>query len=176
MDTTFAKPNAFVAAARASVDVDTVRTLKSVADPRGPASPGTQLSDTEAAQLVPALALPPASRCSAKSAWDGPLTNQAARKAMKEMEADWRCQHSFVTGGISVNGNRDHITVGDETDLALILDSEPTLAAKDALANGGAVSLYPEYLTDDEVTISWWTAASWQESFNGTSRFGEGMG
>ncbi|TFD63196.1 ABC transporter permease [Cryobacterium suzukii] len=174
--TTFAEPDAFVAAARASVDVDTVRTLKGVADPRGPKSRDAQLSDTESAQLLPTLALPPANRCSAISAWDGPLTTQAARKAMKEMEADWRCQHPFVTSGISSNGSRDHIMVGDNADLALILDSEPTQAAKDALANGGAVSLYPEYLTDDKVTISWWTAASWEDSFYGTSRFGEGMG
>ncbi len=172
----YTKPDEFVAAVRAAVDVDTVRTLKGVADARGPASPDAQLSDTEAAQLVPALALPPANRCSAISAWDGPLTNQAARQAMKEMEGDWRCQHSFVTSGISVNGSRDHITVGDNADLALILDAEPTQAAKDALANGGAVSLYPEYLTDDKVTVSWWTAESWQDSFYGTSRFGEGMG
>ena len=174
-DTTFAKPDAFVAAARASVNVDTVRTLKSVADPRRPESLDTQLSDTEAAQLVPALALPPANRCSAISAWDGPLTNQAARKAMKEMEADWRCQHSFVTSGIVAFGGQDHIMVGDETDLALVLGSEPTQAAKDALASGEAVSLYPEYLADGKVTMAWWTAASWQESYR-EDHFGEGMG
>ena len=176
MEATFAKPDEFVAAARASVDVDTVRTLKSVAEARGPVSPDTQLSDSQSTQLLPALVVPPANRCTAISAWDHPITNQAARQAVKEMESDWRCQHPFVTSGTNVNGGRDHIMVGDDADLALILDSEPTQAARDALANGGAVSLYPEYLTDDEVTISWWTAASWQDSFNGTSRFGEGMG
>jgi putative ABC transport system permease protein len=173
---TFAKPDEFVAAARASMDVDTALTLKSVPDARGPVSPDSQLSQAEAAQLIPSLVIPPGNQCTAISAWDGPLTNQAARQAMKEMETDWRCQNPFVLSGINVSGGRDHIMVGDDADLALVLGSEPTQAAKDALANGGAVSLYPEYLADDMVTISWWPAASWQESFKRDDRFGEGMG
>ena len=48
--------------------------------------------------------------------------------------------------------------VGDAFDLALVLDREPSAAAKSALANGGAVSLYPHYVDDGIFTIEWWPA------------------
>jgi hypothetical protein len=47
--------------------------------------------------------------------------------------------------------------VGDAADLAMILGRQPSGAATRTLSGGGAVSLYPEYVDNNEVSIAWWT-------------------
>ena len=50
----------------------------------------------------------------------------------------------------------DHIWVGNEADLAIILGHQPSADARQSLATGGAVSFYPAYLENGQVALSWW--------------------
>ncbi|TXK18710.1 hypothetical protein [Homoserinibacter sp. GY 40078] len=51
-----------------------------------------------------------------------------------------------------------HLLVGDSDDLAALLGHRPTDAAVRMLEQGGAVALYPQYVSDDELTIDTWSA------------------
>jgi hypothetical protein len=62
-----------------------------------------------------------------------------------------------VLGFIDSEGLGAHIVVGDAADLAAVLGRKPSAAALRALADGGAVSLYAEYVEHGRATVDWWT-------------------
>jgi hypothetical protein len=72
---------------------------------------------------------------------------------------DWRCSDAWVRFSWGADGVPT-IVVGDESTLAAILGHTPSAAARDALADGGAVSLHRAFLNGDHVSIGWWPASS----------------
>jgi hypothetical protein len=50
----------------------------------------------------------------------------------------------------------EKIWVGDEADLALMLDEKPSSEALETLAGGGVVSFYPHFVDDGTVVLDWW--------------------
>ncbi|GMA95771.1 hypothetical protein GCM10025881_25950 [Pseudolysinimonas kribbensis] len=57
------------------------------------------------------------------------------------------------------NRGNNQIVVGDQGDLAAVLGQRPSSAAVTALRDGGAVSLYPQFVEHGKVTLDWWTPA-----------------
>jgi hypothetical protein len=58
---------------------------------------------------------------------------------------------------LSSSGFGAKLIVGNAADLATMLGQRPSAQALQTLKAGGAVSLYPQYLTGSTVTINWWT-------------------
>lgn len=122
-------------AVRDSVDVDELALMASVRDGNFWEPP----AEEEATVLYPKFAVPEVNAC----------PDDADR-------SDARCQErSFAAPGDS--GIRDKIWVGDEKQLALILGHDPSVAARDMLADGGVISFYGYPVADGELTLNWWT-------------------
>jgi putative ABC transport system permease protein len=155
----FPQPDQFASALTTTLDVGTVRTLKRVPDPQSWGSPNVQLG-ADPNSLVPSLVIPAANQCPSepRSLNFDRATQVRGSDAQRKAQADWRCQSDFVLWG-----GDGHIWVGNADDLALVLGATPSQAAKDALSSGAAVSLYPEYVADGTLTISWWTAKYWAD-------------
>ncbi len=148
----YERSDAVVQAIRSSVDVDVIRVLSAVADPFIRDRPAA--SDQETAHPMPWVPLE--NRCPAD-----PLSPDFTGEEQYEVtEMDWRCEGFFVYMMAPEFG---HITVGDIADLALILGSEPSAGAKRAVESGGAVSLYPQYVHDDTLTLGWMTMEQIEE-------------
>lgn len=160
----FKNPDDYAAALSANLDVDSARVLKAVPDPT--MRPGAIAGDPKT--LLPFVTVPPDNQCPTdpRSVDFDEATmvfgSEAAREAAKKAASDWRCQNSYPLSESSGN-NSGHIWVGDAGDLALILGTEPSQAAKDALARGEAVSFYPEYVSEGMLSISWWPVSDWQQ-------------
>jgi hypothetical protein len=58
---------------------------------------------------------------------------------------------------LSSYGRGAKLITGTAADLATMLGQHPSADALHTLASGGAVSLYPQYLTGNTVQIDWWT-------------------
>jgi putative ABC transport system permease protein len=78
--------------------------------------------------------------------------------AMQELRTDWRCaEDNYYLYGI---GNSPIVVVSDAQELALLLGKKPSRAAVETLTSGGAVALWPDYVADHRLTISWWSKES----------------
>ena len=82
-----------------------------------------------------------------------PALEDPSSREYRNAENDWRCQSGYHNAGGP--GSR-HLMVGDAADLALVLNREPSAAARQVLENGGAVSLNANYVFDGEFRIEWW--------------------
>lgn len=150
--TPYAHPAAIENAISSTVDVDQMQSIASVPDPI-PGPPGTEASD---GAPIPGLDVPVQNLCPTDprspnytveiNDYDSPAALAAAK--------DPRCKSWFVSG---IGPDYDHIYVSDVAGLSLVLGRAPSAAAQQALASGGAVSLYDEYVDDGKISISWWT-------------------
>ena len=153
-------PSAVAEAIRSTVDVKAIQTLASAPEPMEimHPTPGQTLSATDAAKTYPLPVVPPENLCPSSPAspeYDKQRDMTPSPDQVKAASADWRCltPYPWATGGV------DHIWVGDEADLAMILGRAPSADAKRALLTGGAVSFYRSYLDNDQIRIAWWTAS-----------------
>jgi len=145
---------AVVQALKSTLATNNVRILSSVADPFeiGYEDDGTPIAadDVVALPTVPAVHLCPTDTRSPE--YDEELANGTSRE-YDDLVNDDRCMQRFLGMTGAADG---HLFVGDAKDLALVLGRQPSPAAVDALRSGGAVALYPQYVENDEFTITWW--------------------
>ncbi|MHB1234825.1 MAG: ABC transporter permease family protein, partial [Microbacteriaceae bacterium] len=162
--TAFPHPGEVVSAVNRTLGISTARALASVPDAPFTGGP-TVRPATNPSVLLPELTVPAVNQCPSDptSLNFSKATTVPGSAAQRTAQADWRCQSSYVLSGQSDDG-RGHIWVGTAADLALVLGSAPSQAAKDALAGGGAVSLYPEYIAAGKATVSWWLASHWTQA------------
>lgn len=160
---TYTDPGQFQSALRENLDVDTVRTLAFVPSPGDFVGHSAPTATDDPDQFVPVLAVPPANQCPAErsSLNFNPASQSGTADAYDDAKKDWRCQNAYVIGG-TYGGADGQIVVGSHDDLALILGAKPSTAARNMLANGGAVSLHPEYVENDSATIIWRKASYWE--------------
>lgn len=162
--TAFPQADRVVSAMDRALEISSARALASVPDAplqgRAGTSPGVAPPDV----LLPELVVPPANQCPSEptSVNFSRATTIPGSAEQRKARSDWRCQNSYVLYGQGGDGG-GHIWVGTAADLALVLGAAPSQAAKDTLAGGGAVSLYPEYLASGKATISWWPASNWTQ-------------
>ncbi|MGV8884961.1 MAG: FtsX-like permease family protein [Microbacteriaceae bacterium] len=153
----YKNPGAVAEIVRATIGTDNVRILSNVADPF--AVGYDELGNPIAAEGELAMpTVPPSNLCPLNPqspSFDEEVAYSNSAE-MYELLDDTRCQSSFLE---TFDGENGHLFVGDVDDLALVLGRQPSQSAREALKNGGAVSLYPEYLDDGRFTISWWNAA-----------------
>jgi hypothetical protein len=153
-----AYPNssAVLNAVRTALDTDDARILQNVSDPQEPSvdENGNYVDDgTEVAvPVVPLANLCPESPRS-------PEYTQAIANgdpaAYDKLYTDERCMQRYLnTTGTTLG----HLWVGDADDLEAVLGRKPSAEAIAQLADGGAVSLYDQYVHDKSITISWWKA------------------
>jgi putative ABC transport system permease protein len=150
--TPYAYPGAIENAINSAVDVDQIQILATVPDPL-PWPMGADASDSAP---TPVLDIPVKLLCpdDARSPDFTPQANDPGTPANYLDPNDPRCEGWYLSGfapGI------DHIYVSDVAGLSLALGRAPSAAAKSALAGGGAVSLYPQYVDGGKVSLSWWT-------------------
>ena len=143
--------DAIIDALKSTVDVASVGIIAGVPDPTDLVE-GNGGADGIAVPIVPPRNLCPASPGSPTHSDEVDLPGTPEYLAML---TDWRCQGAYpaMTGLTSA-----HIHVGDADDLALVLGRQPSAGALRALAEGGAVSLYPEYVENGRFIIQWWPA------------------
>ena len=140
------KPEDFANVLRTTAGVDTVRVLQTVPNIADSGFASTQPA-ADADALLPLVSVPPPNLCpNDPRSPDYKEGSQAARD-------DWRCGNAFSSGYGGIN----QLLVGDSKDLALVLGRQPSEAAIQALATGGAVSLYPQYIQEHSLNVSWWT-------------------
>lgn len=153
---TYAHPGAVEDAIRNSVDVDTIQPLASVPDWNPGLGPEHPVPDS--AEEVPAITLDlPAQQLCPQDPRSPGYTPAARDYTTPEGRAaamDPRCQGWYFVG---FSPGINHIFVSDATGLSVALGREPSAAAQRALNTGGAVSIYPQYVDDGKVSISWWT-------------------
>jgi hypothetical protein len=139
-------------ALRSTLDVKALRTVAAAPELVMASADGVDEDDTVTRPLP---VIPPKNLCqySPNSPEYTDRVNDASTAEGRAARSDPRCQDSYLWASYGL----PHIWVGDTADLALILDRQPSGAATRALANGGAVSLYPEYVRGHEVSIAWWT-------------------
>jgi hypothetical protein len=88
-----------------------------------------------------------------------PRVNQAARCVFNAGSSSTCHEPNFLAS----TGYGVQIVIGSASDLPAILGNAPSLEATRALADGGAVSFYPQYWHSGVVTIDWWTPEQlWQ--------------
>ncbi len=144
------QPEDFANALRTNLDVETVRVIRSVPDfshmdTEGAATP------VDGAALLPMISIPTQNIC--------PMDIRSPQFELDSHagDDDWRCQNPYVRSSYGYS----QLVVGDTEDLALVLGRQPSAAAIQALGTGGAVSLYPEYVDDNTVSVSWFTRDQW---------------
>ena len=149
---------AVVNAVRTALGSDNVRVLQNVPDPQEPSydengEPVYVDGDEVAVPVVPLANLCPESPRS-------PEYTQAIANgdpaAYDKLYTDERCMQRYLNTTGSTLG---HLWVGDAGDLETVLGRKPSTEAVAQLADGGAVSLYDQYVEDESITISWWKAA-----------------
>lgn len=155
----YKNPSAVTEAIRSTVSVKEIRTLASVPEPEEVffPRPDQKLSAAAAAKNYAVPVVPPKNRCPASR--DSPDYNATLLAGPPSPEsqavfADPRCDETYSGGKY---GNSSDIWVGGEGDLAMILGRAPSSDAKRALANGDAISFYPAYLNNNQISIAWWS-------------------
>lgn len=143
--TPYAHPAAIENAIKDSVNVDQMRSIASVPD----WIQTPTLTEPSDGDLVPMLNIPVNRLCPN----DG-RSPDFSSDGYDFGANDPRCTKWYLMG---LAPGIDHLFVSDAAGLTLALGREPSDAAKHALATGGAVSLYEEYVDNGEVSISWWT-------------------
>ncbi|HEU4828758.1 MAG TPA: FtsX-like permease family protein, partial [Gemmatimonadales bacterium] len=186
----YAHPDAVERAIRDSVEVDRMQLLAGVPDWVPPTEVANSNDEPEAAETegsadgsepadvteaagsseVAMLDVPPQNLCprDPRSPDYFPEAEDLTTSEGRAILEDWRCQHFYPTG-FSGPG-LDHLFVGDAESLAIILGEEPSAEAKRALASGGAVALYRQYVENDQLSISWWSPGQVERGDRGESR------
>lgn len=144
-------PDAVEDAIRTSVDVDRTQRLMSVRDSNFGKISETFNEPSELALLdIPVQNLCPSDPSSPDytTAYDDWTTPES-----RAAQEDWRCRDVFP--GMFGPGF-DHLFVSDAAGLELALGRKLSAEAKRALATGGAVSFYEQYVQNDSVSLSWW--------------------
>jgi putative ABC transport system permease protein len=149
----YAHPDAVSDAIRGTFDVKDLRTIAAAPEFSADTSAATG-SDDATPQALPVV--PPENLCqySPNSPKYTDRVNDASTAEGRAARSDPLCQGG---GYVWADYGNPHIWVGDAADLGMILGRQPSGAATRTLLAGGAVSLYPEYLEDNEVSIAWWT-------------------
>ena len=145
--------SAVLNAVRTALDTDDARILQNVSDPQEPSGENIDDGTEVAVPVVPLANLCPESPRS-------PEYTQAIANgdpaAYDKLYTDERCMQRYLnTTGTTLG----HLWVGDADDLEAVLGRKPSAEAIAQLADGGAVSLYDQYVHDKSITISWWKAA-----------------
>lgn len=150
--TPYAHPEAIESAIISSVDVDQIQAIASVPD----WLPGPTSADIADSAQIPMLDLPVQQLCPTdpRSPDYTPGIDDYETAESVALSSDPRCTNWYLVG---VSPGINHVFVGDAAALALALGREPSEAARNTLSNGGAVSLYKQYVTNGKVSISWWT-------------------
>lgn len=149
--TPYANPAAVENAISSSVAVDQMQRIASVPDPLS----DPMESDVSDGAPVPVLDVPVQNLCPSnlRSPDYTDDVNDYGTPAGFAAANDPRCTAWYVEGtGLGF----DHIYVSDVAGLSLALGRAPSAAAQQALASGGAVSLYDQYVDGGTVSISWW--------------------
>jgi hypothetical protein len=158
-------PSAVTEAIRSTVPVKDIRTLASVPEPQEVfhPDPANKLSAAAAAKTYAVPVVPPKNLCPISPAspdFSQKLLDNPTPSAVKALQTDPRCSYfysqSYAQSYVGDMFGVPHIWVGDEGDLAMILGRAPSSDAKRALANGDAISFYPAYLTNNQISIAWW--------------------
>jgi putative ABC transport system permease protein len=140
-----------------AVDVDRMSLISTAQVVWGP--DGEVAADSTPWPSVPAENVCPSNPASAD--YDPEIFDPASpgfAAAMQELTTDWRCAaDNYYLFGI---GNSPIVVASNVDDLALLLGKKPSRAAVDAFTSGGAVALWPDYVADGELTISWWSKES----------------
>jgi len=145
-------------AMRTALGTDDVRVLQNVPDPQEPdydenGEPVYVDGDEAAVPVIPLANLCPESPRSPE--YTEAIAN-GDPAAYDKLYTDERCMQRYLNTTGSTLG---HLWVGDAGDLEAVLGRKPSAEAVAQLADGGAVSLYDQYVEDGSVTISWWNAA-----------------
>ena len=157
-------PSALTEAIRSTVPVKDIRTLASVPEPQEVfhPDPANKLSAAAAAKTYAVPVVPPKNLCPISPAspdFSQKLLDKPTPSAVKALQTDPRCSYfysqSYAQSYVGDMFGVPHIWVGDEGDLAMILGRAPSSDAKRALANGDAISFYPAYLTNNQISIAW---------------------
>jgi FtsX-like permease family len=159
--TPYAHPAAIESAIRTSLDIDRMQRIASVPDPL----PGPVETDASGGLPAPALDIPPQNLCPLDVRSPDSVSDQGnfGETAVLDAANDPRCNSWYFSG---IQPGMDHIYVSDVSGLSLALGREPSAAAQQALASGGAVSLYPGYVDDGTVSISWWSPQQASQLFS----------
>jgi len=159
--TPYAHAAAVESAVRTSLDVDQMQRIASVPDPL----PGPVETDASGGLPAPALDVPAQNLCPLDVRSPDSMSEQGAvdEPALLAAANDPRCNSWYFSG---IEPGIDHIYVSDVSGLSLVLGREPSAAAQQALASGGAVSLYPGYVDDGTVSISWWSPQQASQLFS----------
>lgn len=150
--TTYGHPELVENAIRTSMDVDHVQTIASVPD----WDSGNLESDSAEEAPAAIINVPGEYLCpiDPRSPEYLPAMNDYATPEARAAEEDPRCQGGYFSASAP---GINHIFVSDTAGLALALGHEPSATTQRALETGGAVSLYPQYVQDGKISISWWT-------------------
>jgi ABC-type lipoprotein release transport system permease subunit len=148
----YAPPSSISDAIRNTLDVKESRTIAAVPELLSASSSATG-SDDMITRPLPVI--PPKNLCqySPNSPEYTDRVNDASSAEGRAARSDPRCRSSYVWASYGYS----HIWVGDAADLAMILGRGPSGASTRILSDGGAVSLYPEYVDNHQVSIGWWT-------------------
>jgi putative ABC transport system permease protein len=158
----YARPSAVENAIRASVDVERMQPIASVAE----WIPGAPAPESAAHTGFPNVDIPAANLCP----WDqlspeySEAVNDPTTPEGRAAQKDWRCRDIFPS---MFGPSFDHLFVSDAGGLELALGREPSAEAKRVLAAGGAVSLYRQYVEDDRFSLSWFTPDQIDRLHNG---------
>ncbi|WJY01116.1 ABC transporter permease [Curtobacterium sp. 458] len=74
------------------------------------------------------------------------------------------CGAAFCSSWLEPGGGSSHVLTGTVDDYAVLTGHRPSAAVRDALANGRAVSLWPEYVHDDAVRLDTFHDRSWKDA------------
>lgn len=74
------------------------------------------------------------------------------------------CGAAFCSSWLEPGGGSSHVLTGTVDDYAVLTGHRPSAAVRDALANGKAVSLWPEYVHDDAVRLDTFHDRSWKDA------------
>jgi putative ABC transport system permease protein len=149
--TPYPHPAAVETAIRDSVHVDRMQRLATVPDWIPGTDPAQAVAEEVAIPVISPEYLCPGDSASPDYDNGLDLTTAEGRDVLLN---DWRCQGYYLQMfGIGTG----HLFVSDASGLELALGRKPSTEALRTLADGGAVSLYRQYVKDHSFSISWWT-------------------
>lgn len=147
--TEYQHPAAVESALRESVNVDRMERIASVPDWIHGTDPAKIEAEEVAIPIIPPKNFCPGDQRSPDYVNGFDFSNPEDLDAYYN---DWRCQgYSSFGSGIG------DLFVVDALGLELALGKEPSAAALQTLADGGAVSFSRRYVDDGAFSISWWT-------------------
>lgn len=152
-----AEPRDLIGALSSTVDVDQTAVISSGRSVWGP--DGEVTAESTPWPTIPAENVCPSNPESADySAATFDPESPGYGAAVQQLASDWRCApDNYFLFGL---GNSPITVVSGADELELLLGKKPSPEAVDMLASGGAVAFWPDYIANDELTISWWSEDS----------------